>query len=192
MNCRRFQHRIYEFLDGTLSPRAQAAAEKHVAGCDACREAVEQQRQLARALSSNLKSSTESLHLPPAFQHRILAALASPPASRHKAPAIQLLWGRLAWRLAIAGCLLLVAVITVEFLHRPRDAGRQVARSQPHRAPPAAFIRLTYSVPSYTFHSEDSLVIDSLTHRINVVNATLLTDPDPKAARPGRDKKYSL
>ena len=32
MNCRRFQNELYEYLDGSLSPGAQAAAERHLAG----------------------------------------------------------------------------------------------------------------------------------------------------------------
>ncbi len=192
MNCRRFQHRLYEFLDGALSSRAQAAAEKHLTECDACRQAVQQQRQLAQSLSRQLQSSTESLHLPPAVQHRIKTALADTPASRHEVPSIHLLWRRLAWPLAAAACLILVSVIAAEFVRRSHAPGDQAARSQPRGAPPAAFIHLTYSVPAYTFRREGTLVIDALTHQDIVVNATLPSDQDSTPARHGKDSKYSL
>ena len=55
MNCRRFQHRLYEYLEGTLSPGAQAAAEKHLSGCAACRQALGAERQIAQSLSDKFR-----------------------------------------------------------------------------------------------------------------------------------------
>ena len=192
MNCRRFQHQLYEFLDGTLWSRAQAAADEHLAECDTCRQSVQQQRQLAQSLSHQLQSSTESLHLSPVIQHRIKAALADTPASRHEVPPVHLLWRRLAWPVAIAACLILLAVMTAEFVRRSHAPGDLATRSQPRGAPPAAFIHLTYSVPAYTFRREGTLVIDALTRQDIVVNATLPSEQDSTPARHGKDSKYSL
>ena len=33
MNCRQFQNDLYEYLEGSLSARAQAAAEAHLVEC---------------------------------------------------------------------------------------------------------------------------------------------------------------
>ena len=52
MNCRRFQDRLDQFVEGTLSAGARAAADQHLAGCAACREIVGRELDLARFLSA--------------------------------------------------------------------------------------------------------------------------------------------
>lgn len=166
MNCRRFQIEIYEYLDGSLSPRAQAAAERHLSGCAACREALIQERQTARSISVKFRRATDSLQLPPQFGHRVLAAL----ADEHRAPdeqqRIALFWRRLAWPLAAAasGLVLLAGFF---FLMRPPGPG--VPHSLPHVAENEVSVHLSYVVPIYTFRREGGFVIDALTYQTNVI-----------------------
>ncbi len=170
MNCSRFQNQIFEYLDGSLSPRAQAAAERHLSGCAACRQALIEERQTARSLSVKLRRATDSLQLPPNFGHRVLAAL----ANEHRAPdeqqGIVLFWRRLAWPLAVAasGLLLLAGLF---LLVRPPGLG--VPHSQPHGAENEVSVHLSYVVPIYTFRREGGFVIDALTYQTNVIDERL-------------------
>jgi hypothetical protein len=59
-----------------LSSRAQSAAERHLSGFAACRQALITEQQTAQSLSDKLRNATASLQLPPEFEHRVLAALA--------------------------------------------------------------------------------------------------------------------
>ncbi len=131
MNCRRFQRRLYEYLEGTLSPGAQAAAEKHLSGCAACRQALHAERQVAQSLSDKFRRTTDSLQLPPEVQRRVLAAL----AEQRRAPAEEqgsiFSWGRLAWPLDLAASVLLLLAGVFFFTRAPG----------PHTGPRAAAAR---------------------------------------------------
>jgi anti-sigma factor RsiW len=170
MNCRRFQIEIYEYLDGSLSPTAHAAADEHLSACAACRQKVSQERQIAQSMSNEFRRATDSLQLPPKFGHRILAAL----ADEHRAPdepdGIVLFWRRMAWPLAAAasGLLLLAGFF---FLMRPPGPG--VPHSLPHLAENEVSVHLSYVVPIYTFRREGGFVIDALTYQTNVIDERL-------------------
>jgi anti-sigma factor RsiW len=170
MNCRRFQNEIYEYLDGSLSRRAQAAAERHLSACAACRQMVSEQRRTARSLSDKFRTATDSLQLPPEFGHRVLAALAAEHSASNEQDGIVLFWRRLAWPLAAAasGLLLLAGFF---FFVRPPGPG--VPRSQPHVAKNEVSIHLSYVVPIYTFRREGGFVIDALTYQTNVIDQRL-------------------
>ena len=170
MNCRRFQCEIYEFLDGSLSPRAQAAAERHLSGCAACRQTLIQEQQTARSLSDKFRRATDSLQLPPGFGHRILAAL----VDKHRVPsehqAVALFWRRLAWPLvaAASGLLLLGS-----FFFPVRTPGPGTAPPHPHSAGGEVTVQLSYVVPIYTFRREGGFVIDALTYQTNAIDERL-------------------
>ena len=170
MNCRRFQHRLYEFLDGTLSPGAQAAAERHLSGCAPCRQALQAERQIAQSLSEKLRRTTDSLRIPPEVQRRVLAAL----ADQRRAPAEEygsvFSRGRLAWPLGLAAsALLLVAGVLLHL----RTSSQQTGPAQPRLAEGEVLAQLSYVVPIYTFRQEGGFVIDTLTYQTNVVNERL-------------------
>ena len=170
MNCRRFQREIYEYVDGSLSPRAQAAADRHLSGCVACRQALIQQQQTARSLSDKFRRATDSLQLPPEFGNRILAAL----ADEHRAPGehqgVALFWRRLAWPLAAAasGLLLLAG-----FFFLVRAPGPGTAHPHPRSAGGEVTVQLSYVVPTYTFWQDGEFVIDALSYHTIVVNERL-------------------
>jgi anti-sigma factor RsiW len=170
MNCGRFEREIYEYLDGSLSPRAQAAAERHLSGCAACREALIQERQTARSISVKFRRATDSLQLPPQFGHRVLAAL----ADEHGAPSAQqrivLFWRRLAWPLAVAASGLLLLAGFFFLVPAPRPG---MAPPPPHTAEGGVTIQLSYVVPTYTFREEGGFVIDALSYLTIVVNERL-------------------
>jgi len=170
MNCRRFQHRLYEYLDGTLSRGAQAAAERHLCGCAACREALRGERQVAQSLSDKLRRTTDSLQLPPEVQRRVLAAVADQRRAPVAEQGIGLLWRRMAWPvgLAAAGLLLVAGFWFLAWVPKP-----QVDPAQPHLAGGGISVHYSYVVPTYTFRQEGGFVIDALTYQTNVVNERL-------------------
>jgi anti-sigma factor RsiW len=170
MNCRRFQHRLYEYLDGSLSPGAQAAVERHLSGCAACRQALGAERQVAETLSGTFRRATESLQLPPEVQQRVLAAL----ADQRRAPAEQqgsvFSWSQLAWPVGLTASVLVLLAGVFLF---PRGPGSQMGSPQTRLAAGGVSIQLSYVVPIYTFRQEGGVVIDALTYQTNVVNERL-------------------
>ncbi len=169
MNCRGFQHEMYEYLDGSLSPRAQAAAEQHLAGCAACRQALQAERETAQCLANTFRGATESLQLPPEVGRRVLAALARQRGASDEPRGEVFFWRRLAWPLAAAALVLLL----LGGFFFVRSPGPGVARPQPHQTGEQASIQLSYVVPTYTFRREGGFVVDALTYQTNVVNQKL-------------------
>jgi anti-sigma factor RsiW len=174
MNCRRFQHLLYEYLDGTLSRRAQAAAERHLSGCAACRQALGAERETAQFMSTTFRRATDSLQLPSEVQRRVLAALPDQgEAEVQEQPVSGFWWHRLAWPLAVGApvLLLLAGVCLYLWASRPQDGP-----AQPHLAGGGVSIQLSYVVPTYTFRQEGGYVVDALTYQTNVVNERLLAN----------------
>jgi predicted anti-sigma-YlaC factor YlaD len=173
MNCHGFQHRLYEYLDGTLSRRAQAAAEKHLSGCAACRQVSRAQRQIAQSLSGQFRRTTDSLQLPPEVQHRVLAALADQRRARGEEQGSMFAWGRFAWPLELAASVLLLAGVFF-FARAPRSP---MAPAQQRPAEGEVLVQLSYMVPTYTFRREGGFVIDALTYQTMVIDQRLPANP---------------
>ena len=170
MNCRRFQHRLYEYLDGTLSPGAQAAAEKHLSGCPACRQALGAERQVGKSLSGTFRRTTDPLRLPPEVQHRVLAALADQRRARGAEQGIVLFWRKFAWPVAVGAPVL---ILLAGLLIYPRGPMAHTGSRQPHLAGAEVSIQLSYVVPIYTFRQEGGFVVDAVTYQTNVINERL-------------------
>jgi anti-sigma factor RsiW len=170
MNCGRFEREIYEYLDGSLSPRAQAAAEEHLSTCAACRQMLSQEQQAAQSLSNHFRRATDSLQLPPGFGHQVLAELVleDRPAREHQV--IPLFWRRLAWPLAVAASAL---VLLGGFFFFVREPGPRLGRAQPHSSGNGVTVELSYVVPTYTFRMQGGFVTDALSYRTNFVNERL-------------------
>jgi anti-sigma factor RsiW len=173
MNCRRFQRDIYEYLDGSLSPRAQAAADGHLCTCAACRQALAQEHKTARSLANDFQRATDSLHLRPEVGRRVLAALGEQRVGADEEPHMLFFWR--AWGLpsAVAALALLLLAGYFCFVRLP---GPRRPYSQTHAAQRAVSIHLSYVVPIYTFRREGDFVIDSLTYQTNVMNGRLGAD----------------
>jgi len=93
MNCHPAEA-VYGYLDGGLSPAERASFEAHLAGCPACRAAVETRRRIAQAAAS-----LPAIDLPADFAERVMSRLDEVPAP---APARRRT-GFLAWLAAAAG-----------------------------------------------------------------------------------------
>ncbi len=176
MNCRRFQRDIYEYLDGSLSPRAQAAAETHLAGCAVCRQKLQAERRVGSALSHHFRAATESLELPPEVGRRVTAALTEEQAKPARPPSLLLgedvvvLWRRWVWPLAAAAAALVMLAAFLYFAQGPAPGTRPL---HPRFAGGGVSVQLSYVAPVYTFRQEGGLVVDALTCQTNVVNERL-------------------
>ncbi len=172
MNCRRFQQDMDEYLDGTLSPKAQAAAEEHLAECAACRQTLDQEQHAARALAEQFRQATDPLHLPPRVGQRVQAALANERGAAAEA-SLATWWQRLVWPLTATAAALLLLAECYFFLQPP---GSDQGLAQRRLAAGGVSVQLSYVVPSYTFRHEGGFVIDALTYQTNVVNQRLQTE----------------
>lgn len=189
MNCRSFQDRLYEYVEGSLSTGAQAAADRHLAGCSACRQAVSKEQRLAQTVSHGLRSGAKRLTLRPEIRSQILAAAeveSRPPVRESVAE----LWKRL-FRLAvipvslvlIAGCLLVRYLPSAETRRTETAGAAQNGRS-------IVSIQISYRVPTYKFHQEGAQVVDSLSDETVVASGTFQLGQGPVAPNP--ERKTSL
>ena len=175
MNCRRFQNRLHEYVEGTLSSGTQAAADRHLVRCAACRQAVSQEQQLAQILSERLRQGTGNLTLRPQIRRRILTALESSPAADGES--VVCLWNRFARPLGLAVSLLLIATfVLINFFSGAKV--RETARSDIHSP---VFIEFSYRVPIYKFRKEGNLVVDTLSYETVVASGTLWTGSPERA-----------
>ena len=172
MNCRRFQNRLHEYVEGTLSAGTQAVADRHLARCTACRQAVGQEQQLAQILSERLRPGTETLALHPQIRRRILTALQSIPATERDS--VISFWSRFARPLGIAvSLLLIVTFLLIDFFSGARV--RETVRSDGRDIQSAVSIEVSYLVPTYKFSKEGNLVVDTLSYETVVASGTLWT-----------------
>ncbi|HTV40298.1 MAG TPA: anti-sigma factor [Candidatus Sulfotelmatobacter sp.] len=167
MNCRRFHDELFEYVDGTLSADELTAAEKHLAECEACRQAVEKERRLASALSSRLRQSTQSLTLRPEIRRNIVTA------SRKRGSALIDLWKYWVRMAVIPGAALLIAGVllaghfsgtrrheTVSVPVVPLVSEVASAAGNSPQAP--VLVQMSYRLPTRQFHQEGNLVVDTL------------------------------
>ena len=143
-------------------------AEEHLSACAACRQMVSQERRSAQSLSDKFRRTTGSLHLPPEFGHRVLAALADERRAPDEQQGIALFWRRLAWPLAAAASGLLLLAGFFLFVRAPGPG-----TAHPYSAGEGVTVQLSYVVPTYTFRKEGEYVIDALSYHTNVVNERL-------------------
>ncbi len=197
MNCRQFQHDLDEYSEGSLSAQAQAAAEKHLAECMACRQRLQEEQEAARSLREGMRQATERLELPPEVGRRVLAALSRerehPPAhtqyptSRERPSIVEWLtaaadgllgtlqWRRLAWPTALATAALVAVAAWALLPRQPRAVPRP---APPQHAQRGISVQLSFVEPTYMFRRENGHVVDALTVCTKVVNERLTTDVD--------------
>jgi anti-sigma factor RsiW len=167
MNCQRFKDQLFEYVEGSLSADARAAADQHLARCDACRQAVRQERQVAQALADRFQQATGKLVLRPQIRSRIVAVSRRESAPRPAAA----WWHRLAWPVGIAACLLLAAAFVL------------AGRFRGARVDPAVSIQVSYRVPIHKFRQEGGLVLDTVSYETIAINETLIP-AKPSGERP--------
>ena len=173
MNCEHLRENLYDYLDDSLSPSGKAAAEKHLAGCPACREAVQRESQLAQSLFSRLEQAVETVALDSAAQRRMATAVERKMAEPRDRPFV-LFWSRLAWPFATAAVILMVAIWTGRHFVAGRNSRLETARIPAPADNREVLIHVSYSMPSYTFRKEGNLVIDALTSDTLVADGALL------------------
>jgi anti-sigma-K factor RskA len=181
MNCQRFQDRLYEYVEGVLSTDERAAAETHLAQCGACRQAVHRERQLAQFLSDRLQQGTESLALRPDVRRRILKTAERQLDAPSGRASLADLWKRLAWPLALAISLLVVALLIFNHLPGVRTNEAALDRSNGRDDHSVVSIEVSYRKPGRAFHQEGNLVVDTLTEETVVVTGTLSATRQPPA-----------
>jgi hypothetical protein len=177
MNCRRFQNRLYEYVERSLSASTQAAAERHLAGCSVCRQAVRKEQQFAQFMSSQLQQDTITLTLRPEIWNRILTAAEAKSTSPRALESITGLWNRF-FRLAAVPVSLLLVVAFLLITHSPdtRIYHVETISSIDHNLRPAVSIQIFYHMPTCKFHREGNLVIDSLSDEAVVVSGMFRPD----------------
>jgi anti-sigma factor RsiW len=165
-------------VDGSLSARDLSAAEKHLAACEACREAVRQEEALARGLSGLLRQRTEVLKLSPEIRRNILAAARREPAPPTLMGFLMGWWTRYAVPLSVgAAALVLGAVLLLSLFSGWRQPGLDSAQHTGRNLPATVFVRLSSHVPTYQFRREGNAVIDALSVQTIAVNVTLRPYP---------------
>lgn len=101
MSCERMEGRILAYVDGRLKESERAEAEKHLAGCAACRLRVNEFRAV-----NELLGELPQIEPSAAFDVRVHARVAAEPAKRS-----WWAWFAPAPRVAFAAALLLVATV---------------------------------------------------------------------------------
>ena len=112
MNCHDFQNELFEYVEGSLPVRQRRAAEAHLVDCPTCRFQLRQAERVAQTLARGFQQHTAELTLPPGFSERLLATLhaSTPEKSIPIHDAVQALWLRLLWPVAMTACLFLVCL----------------------------------------------------------------------------------
>jgi hypothetical protein len=197
MNCRRFQNQLDEYVEGSLSAGAQAAAERHLAGCGDCRRAVQEERQFAQSVSFRLKQDASGLTLGPEIRNQIVVAAkltaaqgkSNPPTVRESIAELWNLFHRLA---AIPACLLLLAAwLLVMHSSGTRIYHTETIASIDRSLHPAVSIQISYHLPECTFHREGNHVIDSLSDETIVASGII--QPESQGPAPQKtERKTSL
>ncbi|MDB6122682.1 MAG: hypothetical protein JWQ71_1675 [Pedosphaera sp.] len=170
MNCSRFQKQLFEYVEGSLSLGMQAAADRHLAQCSTCRQAVRQEQQMAQFLSGRLQQATETLTLPPHVQLRIMSGLEHKSASPTTWESIIGLWRRFRLPVAISASLLLLgALLLFNYFSGARVHEIKMVRSNDRSA---LSIEVSYRLPVCESRQEGNFVVDTLSFETVVASAT--------------------
>jgi len=65
MNCRKCRARIFDYRDGTLSPREKEDLKAHLAACPSCRAELESEGKWEREFKESFSAATASLSFDP-------------------------------------------------------------------------------------------------------------------------------
>ncbi len=122
MGCKRFENDLVDAALKGLSPRRSERLRAHLAGCEACRETLEEKRRLAQAIDHGL---AESLAYEPSaeFAARVRQRIAQPDAAERG-------WWS-AWKLAAVGALAALALLAAWMLRPHVEAPVRVAKATP-------------------------------------------------------------
>jgi anti-sigma-K factor RskA len=179
MNCRRFQDKLFEYVEGSLSTGELAAVEQHLSGCGACREAAQKEQQRAQALSARLCQSGKSLRLNPKIIQTVLAASRARPAATVSLAGLWMRWLRVAV-VPVSFMLVAAILLAVHFSGRPaheRTSTPVITHGSTLTATsdqqPEISIELSYRLPVHEFHQEGNLVVDTFVDETAVANGII-------------------
>jgi len=174
MNCRRFQNQVYEYVDGTISALQRAAAERHLARCGACRQAVHREQQLAHVLSARLRHDAESLTLRPGLWREVQSAIAADGITPPPWASIVGFWRPFAWPFAtVVSLLLMVGMRVFHPFSGARVHEMDATRSHGRDDQSAVSVQVSYSVPVRIFRQDGNVVIDTIASQTVVADETL-------------------
>lgn len=166
MNCRRLQDELFEYLDGELSHRAQAAARRHLEQCEPCRQIVQDTLRTSQALSAHFRRGAESLALDPYLQTRIVASVEKNSTPHGGLPLIPGFWRS---SVLLGGGFVLL--LTLMLIPRMRQTG--ASRSSTGNSGPVISLQISSCDPTLTFRFDGTYVIDSLTCQPRTVEESL-------------------
>lgn len=178
MNCRQFQDKLFEYVEGSLSGDELAEARQHCSLCNACQELVQKELQLKDSLSARLQQDAKTLTLRPEIARNVLAAsCAARPAGPESLAGLWMRWLRLA---AIPASLLVIVagVLAVRFFSTPtrpvesRIWTGYVSTPTNYRQPEVS-VEMSYRVPVHKFHQEGNLVVDAFVDESVVINGVI-------------------
>jgi anti-sigma factor RsiW len=179
MNCRRFQDKLFEYVEGSLSTGELAAVEQHLSGCGACREAVQKEQQRAQALSVRFRQNSESLRLNPKIIQTVLAASRARPAATVSLAGLWMRWLRVAI-VPVSFMLVAAILLTVHFSGRPARErtstpvithGATLTATSDQQA--QISVKLSYRLPVHEFHQEGNLIVDTFVDETAVANGMI-------------------
>ncbi len=169
MNCQETQNQLFDYQDGILSASEREKLEHHLVGCEECRAAFANLKELGLKLSKQLRQSTQALTLDIDVKQRVLAALpgrATPRLNWEFRP----LWRRWLVPWAAAACILMLAlVIGSRFHHTP---GLELKSAQAAALPAAVSATVPQVVTTRISKKEGNYVVDAFINRSQVVEQT--------------------
>ncbi|GEM_PF-2283125 len=135
MTCTTWHHRLYDYLDGTLSPRATKAFTAHLARCADCRAALDHERALAGQLTQALTSATADVDVAPNLVFKVNAALTDTTSVHTIHREVRMKWftvrRMIEYGIAASVIAVLAAVLHVGVLYKnPEKARLAVASSR--------------------------------------------------------------
>ncbi len=158
MNCKRCQKRIHEYLDEALPSKLRTSVGEHLAGCHVCREALDNERTLARSASELLSKRVHSMRLRPDLPRKVVTALESgAPAPRIRGYRRNVVL-RPALALGVAAALVIGAFAILRDYQPPR-----IRSAQPVPEHPKSFVMCmgtTYADATKTDWTERRLIVE--------------------------------
>jgi anti-sigma factor RsiW len=190
MNCNRFHDLVFEYLDGSLSGPDRAAAEAHMAGCAACRQAASEQRRIASTLADGLRQRVEGLSLSPEAQRRIRAALARPSRTVPRESPFKVWLEQALWPVAVAASLLVAASLMTGLPFRP--ATHPGGMEGTALLPVMVSVRISSCDETYVFRWEGNRVLDTITCAPRLVQETIWPSRSQPPAPQGHSQPSTL
>ncbi|MBE0480751.1 MAG: zf-HC2 domain-containing protein [Dehalococcoidia bacterium] len=109
--------KLFDYLQGMLDKRDRERLESHIAGCPACRQAVEEARELDLLLRREMPEARGQMLVPTAFEARLKAFLHSAPSPGPRSLFPPIFRNRYVW--AGVGLCLAIAIILGALLSGP-------------------------------------------------------------------------